>query len=195
VQLGDSAEPEFEFSSRMPLEEGETFFYETRDLRNLALIDQLDSLSPMIASHIADLVNEDAPQVYALSGRGPRSALRILRNGLEVAEMAVSELPGNPTSVWTVKKSADDLYHAHIVVSFVNATLVLSIGETVEEVTDSGFLGTTPTLGCGLIGDDSLLQVSLLIRKVFLLFVPTNCPAFHLDISDRYTSHKGGSAS
>jgi splicing factor 3B subunit 3 len=41
----------------------------------------------------------------------------------------------------------------------LNATLVLSIGETVEEVTDSGFLGTTPTLGCGLIGDDSLLQV------------------------------------
>lgn len=44
--------------------------------------------------------------------------------------------------------------------SFVNATLVLSIGETVEEVTDSGFLGTTPTLGCALIGDDALLQVT-----------------------------------
>lgn len=52
-----------------------------------------------------------------------------------------------------------DQFHAHIVVSFVNATLVLSIGETVEEVTDSGFLGTTQTIGCGLIGDDSLIQV------------------------------------
>ena len=30
--------------------------------------------------------------------------------------------------------------------SFSNATLVLSIGETVEEVTDSGFLTTSPTL-------------------------------------------------
>lgn len=56
--------------------------------------------------------------------------------------------------------SFPDKYDSHIVVSFVNATLVLSIGETVEEVTDSGFLGTTPTLGCGLIGDDALLQVS-----------------------------------
>ena len=54
-----------------------------------------------------------------------------------------------------------DQFHSHIVVSFVNATLVLSIGETVEEVTDSGFLGTTPTLGCGLIGEDSLLQVCI----------------------------------
>lgn len=52
-----------------------------------------------------------------------------------------------------------DQFHSHIVVSFINATLVLSIGETVEEVTDSGFLGTAMTIGCGLIGDDSLLQV------------------------------------
>lgn len=43
--------------------------------------------------------------------------------------------------------------------SFVNATLVLSIGDTVEEVTDSGFLGTTPTLSCSSLGDDALVQV------------------------------------
>lgn len=43
--------------------------------------------------------------------------------------------------------------------SFVNATLVLSIGETVEEVTDSGFLGTTPTLSCSQLGDDALVQI------------------------------------
>lgn len=61
--------------------------------------------------------------------------------GLAVQEMAVSELPGNPNAVWTVKTAADE-YDRYIVVSFVNATLVLSIGETVEEVTDSGFLAT-----------------------------------------------------
>lgn len=52
-----------------------------------------------------------------------------------------------------------DLYDSYIIVSFVNATLVLSIGETVEEVTDSGFLGTTPTLACSQLGDDALVQV------------------------------------
>lgn len=52
-------------------------------------------------------------------------------------------------------------FDAYIIVSFVNATLVLSIGETVEEVTDSGFLGTTPTLACAQIGDDALVQVIL----------------------------------
>lgn len=97
--------------------------------------------------------------MYVTCGRGPRSNLKVLRHGLEVSEMAVSELPGNPTAVWTVKKRIDDEFDAYIVVSFVNATLVLSIGETVEEVTDSGFLGTTPTLSCSLLGDDALLQV------------------------------------
>lgn len=54
-----------------------------------------------------------------------------------------------------------DEFDAYIIVSFVNATLVLSIGETVEEVTDSGFLGTTPTLSCSLLGDDALVQVRI----------------------------------
>lgn len=47
----------------------------------------------------------------------------------------------------------------YIVISFVNATLVLSIGETVEEVTDTGFAGNVATLSASRIGDDSLLQV------------------------------------
>ena len=45
--------------------------------------------------------------MYAACGRGPRSTLRVLRHGLEVTEMAVSELPGNPNAVWTVKKRAE----------------------------------------------------------------------------------------
>ena len=75
-----------------------------------------------------------------MCGRGPRSSLRVLRHGLEVSEMAVSDLPGSPNAVWTVKTSIHDDFDSYIIVSFVNATLVLSIGETVEEVSDSGLV-------------------------------------------------------
>ena len=34
-----------------------------------------------------------------------------------------------------------------------------------EEVTDSGFLGTTPTLACSRLGDDALIQVCLFCSK------------------------------
>ncbi|XP_030914280.1 splicing factor 3B subunit 3 isoform X2 [Geospiza fortis] len=158
AHLGDDDE-EPEFSSAMPLEEGDTFFFQPRPLKNLVLVDELDSLSPILCCQIADLANEDTPQLYVACGRGPRSSLRVLRHGLEVSEMAVSELPGNPNAVWTVRRHVEDEFDAYIIVSFVNATLVLSIGETVEEVTDSGFLGTTPTLSCSLLGDDALVQV------------------------------------
>lgn len=91
----------------MPLEEGDTFFFAPRPLWNLVLVDQMDSLSPILACHVADLANEDTPQLYMACGRGPRSTLRVLRHGLEVSEMAVSELPGNPNAVWTVKRRID----------------------------------------------------------------------------------------
>ncbi|KAK7114295.1 hypothetical protein V1264_000378 [Littorina saxatilis] len=158
VHLGED-DDEVTFSSATPIEEGDTFLFVPRALKNLAMVDEMDSLSPILTTQIADLVNEDTPQIYTLCGRGPRSTLRVLRHGLEVSEMAVSELPGNPNAVWTVKRHIDDEYDAYIIVSFVNATLVLSIGETVEEVTDSGFLGTTPTISCSQLGDDALVQI------------------------------------
>ena len=46
---------------------------------------------------------------------------------------------------------------------------VLSIGETVEEVNDSGFLATVPTLQVQLLTDDSLLQVHPLPDPVQIL--------------------------
>ena len=142
--------------------EGETIViphFKPHPLKNLLLVDDIDSMSPIVDSKILDLAGEETPQIYALCGRGRRSTLRTLRHGLAVAEMAVSELPSNPSAVWTVRASAKEDHDKYIVVSFLNATIVLSIGETVEEVTDSGFLATTSTLSVSLLGDDSLLQI------------------------------------
>ena len=73
----------------------------------------------------------------------------------ETAALLASRARGWPWQPWCFS----DEFDSYIIVSFVNATLVLSIGETVEEVTDSGFLGTTPTLSCSQLGDDALVQV------------------------------------
>jgi splicing factor 3B subunit 3 len=45
------------------------------------------------------------------------------------------------------------------VLSFVNGTLVLSIGETIEEVHDTGFLSSGPTIAVQQLGKSGLLQV------------------------------------
>jgi len=53
---------------------------------------------------VADVAREGTPQFYALCGRGPRSTLRVLRHGLAVVDMAVSELPGDHSSATCVCK-------------------------------------------------------------------------------------------
>ena len=133
--------------------------FKPRALKNLLLYDEMSSMSPVIDMKVLDAANEGVPQIYSLCGRGPRSTLRCLRHGLSVTEMAVSELPGNPSCVWTVKQKRDSPYDRYIIVSFTDVTLVLSIGDTVEEVLDSGFLATSPSLHIQLMEDDSYMQV------------------------------------
>lgn len=158
--IGDDPDVEASSATLMETEEGfQPVFFQPRKLKNLVRIDQVESLMPMMDMKVNNLFEEETPQIFSLCGRGPRSSLRILRPGLAITEIAVSELPGVPSAVWTVKKNVNDEFDAYIVVSFANATLVLSIGETVEEVSDSGFLDTTPSLSVSLIGDDSLMQV------------------------------------
>ncbi|KAG5179960.1 putative spliceosomal protein sap [Tribonema minus] len=135
-------------------------FVPSATLNNLVPTDEMESLAPIISMLVGDLANESTPQMYCLCGQGPRSTLRILRHGLAVTEVAVSDLPGRPAAVWSVPKHIPVSAAAYfIVVTFTNATLVLSVGDTVEEVSNSGFLLTAPTLEVQLLANGSTLQV------------------------------------
>jgi splicing factor 3B subunit 3 len=154
-------------------------YFRPRGLDNLALADELESLDPILDAKVMNILpNSDTPQIFTACGRGARSSFRMLRHGLEVEESVSSDLPGIPNAVWTTKRREDgkigsDMYPAnihsstsstdefdsYIILSFVNGTLVLSIGETIEEVQDTGFLSSAPTLAVQQIGADALLQV------------------------------------
>ena len=138
-------------------------------LKNLHQIYTMDNPSPTTGVLVGELAgNEVSPQIYTLAGRGPRSSLRILRHGASVTELAVSELPGVPGGIFTIADNSQESIAAtsgggkpndkYIVVSFADATLVLSVGETVEEVgRESGFLTNAPTLACSALGNDGAL--------------------------------------
>ncbi|CEF98342.1 Cleavage/polyadenylation specificity factor, A subunit, C-terminal [Ostreococcus tauri] len=158
--IGDDDAVESSSASLMETEQGyEPVFFDPRRLTNLYPIDKIDSLCPILDMQAHNLTEEDTPQLYTLCGTGARSSLRILRQGIGMNELAMSSLPGQPNAIFTVKKKSSDQYDGYIVVSFLNATLVLAIGDTVTEVSDSGILGTTMTLQVCLMNDDSLLQV------------------------------------
>ena len=52
AHLGDD-DDEPEFSSAMPLEEGDTFFFAPRPLKNLVVVDEMDSLSPILHCQVS----------------------------------------------------------------------------------------------------------------------------------------------
>jgi len=157
LSLGDNDGTDLSVNAQTEFEDSWPCF-DLRPLKNLHLADEIESLCPILDFKVLDLANEGTPQIYTLCGPAHRSSIRVLRHGLSITEMAVSQLPGNPNAVWTVRATEADEYDRYIVVSFRNATLVLSIGETVEEVTDSGLLLTAATLQVGLVGND-LVQV------------------------------------
>lgn len=92
-----------------------------------------------------------------LCGAGSRSTLRILRHGLAIAELASSPLPGKPLAIWTIKKAFTDLIHRYIILSFLNQTLVLSIGDKVEEAHDSGLDNGKQTIHVSVLEDNSVI--------------------------------------
>lgn len=51
AHLGD-ADGEPEFSSAMQLEEGETFFFAPRPLKNLVQVEEMESLSPIMSCQV-----------------------------------------------------------------------------------------------------------------------------------------------
>ncbi|TVY62869.1 Pre-mRNA-splicing factor rse1 [Lachnellula suecica] len=161
-KLGDDDEEEEFASDNFPVDPKEPYtpiYFHPRPAENLSLVQSIDSMNPLMDCKVANLTEDDAPQIYSICGTGARSTFRTLKHGLEVSEIVESELPGVPSAVWTTKLNRSDQYDAYIILSFSNGTLVLSIGETVEEVTDTGFLSTTSTLAVQQLGEDGLIQV------------------------------------
>ncbi|BAM42350.1 splicing factor 3b subunit [Theileria orientalis strain Shintoku] len=119
--------------------------FKPRVLQNLYETDKLPSLSSIVDMKVVDVMGTGDYEFIMGCGRWYNSRLKSLRYGLSTEELAFNELPGRPRAVFTIK-SLESNYDEFIIVSFQGNTLVLSIGEAVEEVTDSFFLTSITTL-------------------------------------------------
>ncbi|OMJ23582.1 Splicing factor 3B subunit 3 [Smittium culicis] len=165
--LGDEIDsPEFSSinfpsSGEYIIDSESTVYFQPHSLSCLTAVNEIESLMPTLGGMIYNIADEETPQIFALCGKnGTSASLKVIRHGLEVTEMAVSELPGNAQALWTIKQSISDESDHFIVISFLDATLVLKIGEEVEEVSDSGFVNNLPTILVQLLSDNSLVQVT-----------------------------------
>ena len=134
-------------------------FFRPRVLTQLRQLCTIESLSAVTELRVQDLCGEGIPQIYALCGRSTRASLRVLRHGLGVTEMAMASLPGKPNGVWSLRSSSRSPFDRYILISFNNASLVLSVGEVVNEVTDSGFDTGSATIHAGVLANNCYMQI------------------------------------
>lgn len=156
--LGDDDEEQRIFSSDE--NDGLINSFDPRPLRNIHIVEEIPSMNAVVKSRIVDLLEEDSPQVISACGQGSRSTLRISKHGLSTTDLAESELPGYPKSVFTCKKSINDEYDSYMVFSFDDATLILEIGDSIEEVNDSGIVDNKSTISLQQMGENNIVQVT-----------------------------------
>ncbi|XP_049849343.1 uncharacterized protein LOC126318446 [Schistocerca gregaria] len=144
---------------------GGDVYFDPRPLRHLQISDEIPCLHPILDLKVENIDKEETPQIFALSGSGPRSALRVLRHGIPVIEAASVRLPSPASSVWVLKTSAQEAYDQYIIVSFASNTLILGIGDTVEEIKEGdplygAFSTNVTTLNIGRLNDDTFVQIT-----------------------------------
>lgn len=122
-------------------------------LENLNLVDSLESLNPIIDSTLLS-----TNQIVTLSAP---NYIKTISHGLPTSTLVASPLPIKPTDIFTTKLTKESKNDDYLVISSTlsSQTLVLSIGEVVEEVTDSQFIKDQPTITLQQIGETSVIQV------------------------------------
>lgn len=88
-------------------------------------------------------------------------SLKVLTHGLPTTLLVSSPLPFRPTAIFTTPIRAANRSHDYLVLTLTLSlqTVVLSIGEVVEEVHNLHFVATQPTLAVQQVGAASVVQV------------------------------------
>lgn len=137
-------------------------FFDPRGLKNLSLVEVLGSLSPLVDSTMLETYSSEFPDpLKQLVTLASNSYMKTLTYGVPVSELVSSPVPINPTSIFTTKISKKSINDDYLVLtsSLTMKSMVLSIGEVVEEVSDSGFALDQHTIAVQQIGQHSLVQV------------------------------------
>lgn len=172
VSLGDDKMDQYT-SSLPDSDHLKRVYFRPRSCQCIRKSEEIPSLSPITDIKVIDINNDGSPQIVATCGRGPRSTLRICSYGKSVEEIAENPLPGRPRCIWTLRSGVDpslsgsqaeaaalDNIHNYIIISFIDRSLVLTIGDHVEETNDTLFtLNETTIYAASMVFYNSFLQV------------------------------------
>lgn len=134
--------------------------FSVKSNENIVLVDTKYDFNQMIEMKVseADFV-ETLPELYAATGTMARSAVKVMHNYIPLTEIVTQDLPSKILNAFTTKMHKNDTYDKFIVLSFFDGSLILQIGEEVEEAENSGFIDSVSTLDVAQIGDHTIVQI------------------------------------
>ncbi|GMI37669.1 hypothetical protein TrRE_jg8377, partial [Triparma retinervis] len=126
----------------------------------LSLIEEYASIGPIVDLQLVDLDRRGQRQVVTASGSGKDGSLRVVRNGVGIAEEAEVEMPGIK-GMWNLREDFGSPYDKYLVQSYISETRVLEITEDeMEEASIPGFDSSTPTLFACTISSGHMVQIT-----------------------------------
>lgn len=136
--------------------------FTVKGLENLALVFIVETFSPIVQSNLLEL--SDSYSSDPLKGfltLSSQAYVKSLIHGFLISTIVESPLPITPTDIFTTKLFSKSLSDEYLVISssLSSKTLVLSIGEVVEEVEDSKFITDQATLTVQQVGVSSVIQI------------------------------------
>ncbi|CAN3359715.1 pre-mRNA-splicing factor Rse1p [Diutina catenulata] len=123
--------------------------FRPKELENLSLVARLASGASTY----------DAAVVEGKIYRARPEGLSVSQRGVAANVLVSSPLPFVPSRIFTTKLERSAASDAYLVVSNEDKTLVLSLGEVVEEVPDSKLLSDVPTILAAQVGRSSVVQI------------------------------------
>lgn len=143
-------------------EKVEACVFEPSALQNLALIDIIETLDPIVDGTVVESASANSPDTISqLVTLSSHSYLKTLTHGIPTSTVVSSPLPVTPTAIHSTKLFSHSKNDEYLVISssLSSQTLVLSIGEVVEEVLDSHFVSDQPTIAVQQVGKVSVVQI------------------------------------
>lgn len=164
--LGDDSDICLNSNSFPTLESASAFditdrYFQPAGLRNLALVDIMETLNPLTGGTIVEAITSESLDPLKQVVLSSNSHLKTLTRALPVSIIASSQLPINATHIFASKLFKDSENDEYLILSSAtqSQTLVLSIGEVVEEVSDSEYVMDQPTIGVQQVGKSSTIQI------------------------------------
>ncbi|CAG84677.2 DEHA2A08932p [Debaryomyces hansenii CBS767] len=136
--------------------------FKVAGLENLALVDIMETLNPITDGALIETLRPEVPDPFKqLTALSSHSYLKTLTHGISTNTVVSSPLPIKPTAIHTTRIFAESANDEYLVISSTlsSQTLVLSIGEVVEEVNDSQFVTNEPTINVQQVGKSSVVQI------------------------------------